>query len=194
MHQLRELELEYPQLMGRLVEEFLHLRRDSRTRVDLPQSVYPRVQVNVQRVEQQRFLLDVINGEPARLRTPKGHLARDVSKEPLRERRMAHAGIVEQHELVHIGRLDVLPKVVARVGQAPVEVGVWIRFFEAIVVRGDVRGAAIAHEREDVVLARVHEEMAACRSAAILSAFKLRSRCGMRTSLMRNLKPGCTER
>ena len=53
VHQHSELELEHPHLMGRGREEFLHLRRDGRTRVDPPQSVYPRLQVTVQRIGQQ---------------------------------------------------------------------------------------------------------------------------------------------
>ena len=40
---------------------------------------------------------------------------------------MANACVVERHELVHIGRLELLPNMVARVGQAPTEVGVRIR-------------------------------------------------------------------
>ena len=70
---------------------------------------------------------------------------------------MAHAGIVEQHELAHIGRLEVLPNVVARVGQAsPVAVGVGIHLLEAIVVGRDVRGVAVAHEREHAMGVRLH--------------------------------------
>ena len=69
---------------------------------------------------------------------------------------MAHAGIVEQHELVHIGRLEILPNVVARVGQAPVAVGVRIHLLEAIVVGREVRGAAVAHESEHAMRVRLH--------------------------------------